>query len=52
MNSIILVGVLKKKTLYMKQKIKTGHEDNPRTVHRVYLNCRELCPDLGQGQKK
>ena len=52
MNGVILVGGLKKKTLYMKQKIKTGHEDKPSTVHGVYLNCRELCPDLGQGEKK
>jgi len=52
MNSVILVGGLKKQTLYMKQKIKTGHEDNPSTVHRNYFNCRELCPDLSQEEKK
>lgn len=42
MNSVILVGGLKKKILYMKQKIKTGHKDNPSTIHEVYLNCRAL----------
>lgn len=53
MYNVILVGGLKKKTLYMKQKIKTGGEDNPSTVHGIYLNCRELlCANLGQGEKK
>lgn len=47
MNSVIPFGGLKKKTLHMKQNIKMGHKDNPSPVHGVFLDCRELCTDLG-----
>lgn len=33
MNSLILVGGLKKKEMYLKQKIKIGHKNNPSTIH-------------------